>query len=92
MNIEAGTSYTDPAFYKRTVFECRVFQKRHYLWPIPQSKMDRNTILYRIPIGSWVVKGPDHGVYDTGPFLLFIFLCCAQHAYLFHYEVIVSCA
>jgi starch-binding outer membrane protein, SusD/RagB family len=28
------------SFYKRTAFENRVFQKKHYLWPIPQRELD----------------------------------------------------
>jgi len=40
MNINAGTSLSDPAFYKRTAFENRIFQKRHYFWPIPQKELD----------------------------------------------------
>ncbi len=46
MDINSGTSLTDPAFYKRTVFETRVFQKKHYLWPIPQQEVniDKNLV------------------------------------------------
>jgi hypothetical protein len=46
MNINAGNNLTDPAFYVRTVFENRVFQKRHYLWPVPQRELnvDKNLI------------------------------------------------
>lgn len=40
MNINAGTSLQDPAFFQRTPFETRVFQKKHYLWPIPQSELN----------------------------------------------------
>lgn len=40
MDINAGSSLQDAAFYKRTVFENRVFQKKHYLWPIPQQELD----------------------------------------------------
>ncbi|HVV07414.1 MAG TPA: RagB/SusD family nutrient uptake outer membrane protein [Puia sp.] len=40
MNINAGTSLQDPSFYQRTVFENRVFQKKHYLWPIPQQELN----------------------------------------------------
>jgi hypothetical protein len=40
MDINAGNSLTDMSFYKRTVFENRVFQKKHYLWPIPQKELD----------------------------------------------------
>jgi starch-binding outer membrane protein, SusD/RagB family len=49
MNVAAGTSFTDPAFYKRTVFETRVFQKKHYLWPIPQSEIERNKLMVQNP-------------------------------------------
>ncbi|QNL52690.1 RagB/SusD family nutrient uptake outer membrane protein [Olivibacter sp. SDN3] len=49
MNVEEGNSYTDPSFYQRTVFERRVFQSKHYLWPIPQSEMDRNRNLIQNP-------------------------------------------
>jgi hypothetical protein len=46
MNINSGTSLTDLSFYKRTVFETRVFQKKHYLWPIPQQELniDKNLV------------------------------------------------
>ena len=46
LNINAGTSLDDPAFYQRTVFETRVFQKKHYLWPIPQNEInvDKNMV------------------------------------------------
>jgi len=46
MNINAGTSVDDPSFYVRTVFENRVFQKKHYLWPIPQQEInvDKNLV------------------------------------------------
>ncbi|MDB5275719.1 MAG: glycan metabolism protein RagB [Ferruginibacter sp.] len=40
MDINAGNDLQDPTFYKRTVFENRVFQKKHYLWPIPQQELD----------------------------------------------------
>lgn len=46
MNINAGTSLDDPAFYQRTVFENRVFEKKDYLWPIPQGEVnvDKNMV------------------------------------------------
>ena len=46
MNINAGNSVNDPSFYVRTVFENRVFQKKHYLWPIPQQEInvDKNLV------------------------------------------------
>jgi hypothetical protein len=46
MNINAGNSVDDPAFYQRTVFETRVFEKKDYLWPIPQQELnvDKNLV------------------------------------------------
>jgi hypothetical protein len=41
---------TDEAnFYKRVVFEQRVFNQRHYLWPIPQAELNTNTKLIQNP-------------------------------------------
>ncbi|HEY8967872.1 MAG TPA: RagB/SusD family nutrient uptake outer membrane protein [Puia sp.] len=45
MNINAGNSLQDPTFYERTIFEVRVFQKKHYLWPIPQSELNVDKML-----------------------------------------------
>jgi hypothetical protein len=42
MNISAGSSLTDEAFYVRTEIETRVFQApKHYLFPIPQGEIDK---------------------------------------------------
>lgn len=49
MNMNAGTSLADPAFYKRTIFETRVFEKKHYFWPIQQSELDRDKMLVQNP-------------------------------------------
>ncbi|MEI3797518.1 MULTISPECIES: RagB/SusD family nutrient uptake outer membrane protein [unclassified Chitinophaga] len=49
MDVDAGTSLTDLSFYKKTVFETRIFQKKHYLFPIPQSEIDRNKKLVQNP-------------------------------------------
>lgn len=49
MNVSAGNSFTDASFYKRSVFENRVFNKKHYLWPIPQSEIDRNKQMVQNP-------------------------------------------
>jgi hypothetical protein len=41
---------TDEAnFYKRVTFEQRVFNQRHYLWPIPQKELDTNSKLIQNP-------------------------------------------
>jgi hypothetical protein len=45
MNVDKGTSFSDMSFYQRTVFEVRVFQKKHYLFPIPQSEVDKDRAL-----------------------------------------------
>lgn len=43
MDVDSGTSLTDATFFKRTVFEKRVFEApRHYLFPIPMSEIERN--------------------------------------------------
>ena len=42
INIKGGSHLSDPLLYKRVVFENRVFQRKHYLWPIPQSEVERN--------------------------------------------------
>jgi len=49
MNIDAGNSVNDPAFYKRTVFERRVFQHKHYWYPIGQNQIDRGLLLVQNP-------------------------------------------
>jgi hypothetical protein len=36
-------------FYKRTVVEKRVFEKKHYLWPIQQRELERNPELVQNP-------------------------------------------
>jgi len=42
MNVEGGTSNSDPTFFKRTAFERRVFRKAFYLFPIPQIEVEKN--------------------------------------------------
>lgn len=49
MNINAGASYQDPAFYQRTVTSTRVFRLQDYLWPIPQGEIDKNASLVQNP-------------------------------------------
>jgi hypothetical protein len=50
MNITTGTSLQDNAFYKRTLVETRVFQApKHYLFPIPQSEIDKAPLLIQNP-------------------------------------------
>lgn len=49
INVKGGNSLSDPNLYKRVVFESRVFLKKHYLWPIPQSELERNRKLVQNP-------------------------------------------
>jgi len=49
MNVDAGNSVQDLSFYKRTVFETRVFAQQHYFFPIPQFDIDRNKKLVQNP-------------------------------------------
>ncbi|WP_418894295.1 RagB/SusD family nutrient uptake outer membrane protein [Limibacterium fermenti] len=49
MNAEGGTSNTDLAFFKRTKFETRVFRKSFYLFPIPQTEIQKNNNIVQNP-------------------------------------------
>lgn len=49
MNVNKGTNFNDTDFYQRVVFETRVFQKKHYFWPIQQSEIDRNREMLQNP-------------------------------------------
>ena len=49
MNVDAGNSFTDEAFYEKTVFETRVFRPEFYLFPIPQSEINRDPQIVQNP-------------------------------------------
>ena len=50
MNIAAGESLSDPAFYKRTLVETRVFPyPQYYLFPIMQEEIDKVPTLVQNP-------------------------------------------
>ncbi|SIO14695.1 RagB/SusD family nutrient uptake outer membrane protein [Chitinophaga niabensis] len=50
MNIEGGTTLSDPAFHKRTVvFTRAAWNNKYYFYPIPQSEIDRNKKLVQFP-------------------------------------------
>lgn len=49
MNVDAGNFLADESFYERTVFETRVFRKEFYLFPIPQTELDRDRQLIQNP-------------------------------------------
>jgi hypothetical protein len=49
MAVDVGTSATDERFFNRTDFEVRIFTQKHYLWPIPQGEVDKNSAMVQNP-------------------------------------------
>ncbi len=53
MDINAGSTTTNnfnyTGFYKRTAFETRIFDKKMYLFPIPQSEIEKGKSLVQNP-------------------------------------------
>jgi hypothetical protein len=50
MNMDKGSSLTDPAFYQRTITLIRAaWARKNYFWPAPQSEIDRNRQLVQFP-------------------------------------------
>lgn len=53
MDINAGVTTTNSfeytGFYKRTAFETRVFEKKMYLFPIPQNEVEKGKALVQNP-------------------------------------------
>ena len=52
MNMNGGSSLTGGGaigFYQRVVFETRVFRKAYYLFPIPQSEIDKDPNIVQNP-------------------------------------------
>jgi hypothetical protein len=49
MAVDLGANATDEKFFKRTEFEKRVFEKKHYFWPVPQGEIDKNQELIQNP-------------------------------------------
>lgn len=43
--VEGAANSTPDGFWKRTVFETRVFKDNHYLFPFAQRELDRNRLL-----------------------------------------------
>ncbi|HEY5498990.1 MAG TPA: RagB/SusD family nutrient uptake outer membrane protein, partial [Bacteroidales bacterium] len=49
LNIGEGTKINDDRFFIRTAREKRVFEKKHYLWPIPQTDISIAPTLLQSP-------------------------------------------
>ena len=50
MNIYANTDAPGSEFWQRSLFENRVFEPKHYLYPLPQSELERNSLLVQNPL------------------------------------------
>lgn len=49
MNVLAGTGLSDPAYYERVRSSNRAWDDRFYLFPLPQSELNRNTKMVQPP-------------------------------------------
>ena len=49
MDIDKGENFEDASYYKRVVFEERIFTDRNYLFPVPQSEIDKNPQIIQNP-------------------------------------------
>lgn len=49
MAVDLGATATDEKYFTRTNFETRVFTQKHYLWPIPQPEVDKNSAMVQNP-------------------------------------------
>lgn len=49
MNVLVGTSLNDPAYYERVRSSTRAWDDRFYLFPLPQSELNRNTKMVQPP-------------------------------------------
>lgn len=49
MNIRMGNSLQDDSFYERTIADQRIFEPKHYLWPIPQEEIEKVPSLVQNP-------------------------------------------
>lgn len=52
MTVDKGTHLQDDAFYERSFLKHRVFEKKHYLWPIPQSEINKTPTIIQNP--GWI--------------------------------------
>jgi starch-binding outer membrane protein, SusD/RagB family len=49
MNVFDGNSLTDPAFYVKTRTSTRVWDNKYYIFPIPQSELNKNFVMVQAP-------------------------------------------
>lgn len=48
-SVKSDDENNPNAFYKRTYYKSRTFNKRMYLWPVPQTQIDINSKLVQAP-------------------------------------------
>lgn len=48
-SVKSDDENNSNAFYKRTYYKSRTFNKRMYLWPVPQKQIDINSKLVQAP-------------------------------------------
>ncbi|MFL5745167.1 MAG: RagB/SusD family nutrient uptake outer membrane protein [Niastella sp.] len=49
MNVLDGNSLSDPAFYVKTRTSTRVWDNKYYIFPIPQSELNKNFVMVQAP-------------------------------------------
>jgi starch-binding outer membrane protein, SusD/RagB family len=49
MNVFAGESLTDPAFYIKTRTSTRAWNNKYYIFPVPQSELNKNFTMVQAP-------------------------------------------
>jgi starch-binding outer membrane protein, SusD/RagB family len=49
MNVFAGTSLTDPDFYTKTRTSTRNWDNKYYIFPVPQSELNKNFAMVQAP-------------------------------------------
>ena len=49
MNVLDGNSLSDPAFYVKTKTSTRIWDNKYYIFPIPQSELNKNFLMVQAP-------------------------------------------
>jgi hypothetical protein len=49
MNVLDGNSLSDAAFYVKTRTSTRVWDNKYYIFPIPQSELNKNFVMVQAP-------------------------------------------
>ncbi|OQP58264.1 hypothetical protein A3860_08060 [Niastella vici] len=49
MNVFAGTGLSDPAFYTKTRTSTRMWDDKYYIFPVPQSELNKNFTMVQAP-------------------------------------------